>query len=175
MASSSSVAASSAASSSASNWGAGAAVFGALGGAYTQAGAQQMQGDYQQMQAETNARLSEMQAADALKRGDETASELRKKAKQVQGAQRASFAAQGISLDKGSALQLQEETDKLSELDSMTIRNNAWREAWGYKFNAANGRASGAFAASAGRYSANSTLLAGGLQAANDYIKAKKG
>lgn len=139
----------------------------ALNQANEQAKAYQAQGRYQKAMAETNAMYADLQAKDAIARGDKTAEALKKRGKQVIGEQRASFGAQGIVVDSGSALELQQDTAVLSEIDAMTARNNAWREAWGYRAEAAQASASGQFAQLTARANSGNTLLTGGLQAAN--------
>ncbi len=52
-------------------------------------------------------------------------------------------------------------------MDALTVKNNAWREAWGYKAQARSYRTQGALSRLASRNEANSTLLTGGLQAVN--------
>ena len=49
----------------------------------------------------------------------------------------------------------------------MTIENNAWREAWGYKVQAVSGQGQAAQTRLAANNVMDNTLLTGGLQAAN--------
>jgi hypothetical protein len=138
-----------------------------LGSAFAQSGAYQLQGDYQKQQSEINAQLAEYEADDAIKRGDKSAKALRTQIKGLVGAQRASFAAQGIALDSGSALDVQADTSKLGALDVLTLKNNALREAFGYKTQAISDNARGNFAGLAADMNSRSTLLTGGLNAVN--------
>ncbi len=137
----------------------------ALGGAYSSAQAQRAQGEFQRSQYELNARYSELQAKDAERRGTLAANRKRLEGRQVQGAQRAALAAQGLDVNSGTAAIVQGETQTLSELDAITIKNNAFREAWGHRVSAITDRSRGRFASMAGRYGARNTLLTGGLQA----------
>lgn len=137
-----------------------------VGQAYSQAKAIKAQGKYQEQIALGNSRLSEFFAADSLKRGDTEAEFVKKRGNQIVGAQRASFAAQGIEVDSGTAMAVQEETTKMAELDALTVKNNAWREAWGFKVEASNASFSGRFAALGARNEGRSTLLTGGINAA---------
>ncbi|MBA3755528.1 MAG: hypothetical protein H0X02_04580 [Nitrosomonas sp.] len=130
-----------------------------------QSQAQEAQGDYTRQQMETNADLAEMNAADTIKRGDQAANVKKTQAKGVVGAQRAALAAQGLDLSDGSAAEIQAETAELGELDAMSIKNDAWRQAWGYRVEASNSRAGGQWAQMAGRNSARNTMLAGGISA----------
>ncbi len=127
-----------------------------------------------------NAAISRIQANDAVDRGEFEADQQRLKTRAAIGTQRAGFAGNGVDVNSGSAALVQDDTAALGELDALTIRNNAAREAWGYNVQAdqyiqAAGNAkksannaimgglvsTGAKAAStyAGGYSGNSSLL----------------
>lgn len=142
---------------------------GSLASAGMQASALGDQGEQQKFLFDINSRLSTMQSDDALRRGDEAAGEVIRKASQVRGSQRAAYAAQGIDVDSGSAALLQDESDTAGRVDAVTIRNNAWREAWGYKVEAAQASASGQFAKRAADTAATATLITGGLKAAGSF------
>jgi hypothetical protein len=133
--------------------------------AYAQTQALKAQGDYQKNQSEINARFRRLLAKDALKRGDEAAEEVRKKGEQVVGSQRAAAAAQGIDVNSDTALDLQVETDEAVASDMRKIRNNAWRESWGFETEANNLISQGNMAVLSSRNMASATLLTGGLQA----------
>lgn len=96
----------------------------------------------QQAQAESRAKWDaaqfrikqsflEMKAEEALYLGDKEAQEYRKKVSKFKGQQRATLAAQGISVDSGTAADLQQETADQGALDVLTIKNNAFKEAFG--------------------------------------------
>jgi hypothetical protein len=131
----------------------------------SQSGAVRSQGLFQKQQSDMNARISEMRATDAIERGNAAASAKIKQGKQVIGAQRAALAAQGIDIGVGSALEIQYDTKRIAEMDAITIKNNAWQEAWGYKVQALNDTASGNFQNSAANFASNNMLLTGGLNA----------
>jgi len=122
---------------------------------------------YSERMAGVNERLSNMQAEDAEKRGEVEAGNVLKRANQIKGSQRAGFAAQGIAVDSGSAQDVQTETAEMGALDALTVRNNAQREAWGYRVQGAQGRASAEMDAMGKRNTAGATLLTGGIQAAD--------
>lgn len=124
------------------------------------------QADYSERMSRVNKRLSDMQAEDTLDRGNTQARNVEKQGKQILGSQRANFAAQGIALDSGSAQDIQTETSEMTALDALTVRNNAAREAWGIRFQGAQGVANANLQASGMRNQAGSTLLTGGLRAA---------
>jgi hypothetical protein len=140
-------------------------------GAYTMfsgvsdAAAKSEQAHHELTMAEQNARFSELQEADAKDRGVRDAARVRGRVRQVRGSQRAALAAQGIDINSGSARDVQTDTETLGALDELTVRNNAWREAWGYKTQALNYRMEGQMAYKAGQSAANKSLLTGGLKA----------
>ncbi len=136
------------------------------GSSYQQASAYESEGNYQKSIANINARFSKLNAQDAIKRGGKEAEQLKKQAKQLIGTQRVNLAAQGIDVESGSALDVQTDTAELAEIDAMTIRNNAWKEAWGYRVQAMNETFSGKYAQLSAQNKSRNTLLAGGLQAA---------
>lgn len=136
-----------------------------LASGFAQSQAIRAQADYEQQQANTNARLAELNAEQTLKKGEKEAQAHKRKVSGLIGAQRAALAGQGVDIGTGSALAVQEETAVQGVVDEATIRNNAYREAWGLKFQAEEYRSKGRFAQISGRASARSTLLTGGLQA----------
>lgn len=144
-----------------------AQAFTSLAGAYIQGRAERTRADYEAMVAEHNMRLAQLQSEDALRRGSKAANKVRQEGLKVVGAQRAATAAQGIKVDDGTAADLQAETQYLSELDAMTVQNNAWREAWGFKAQAADQQSKATFGEMAGDARANAMILTGGLQAAD--------
>ena len=150
-----------------------ASVLGAAQVSHQRAGVARAQGDYASGVSDINAGLADAQAADATRRGAVNESRFRSGTKQLIGAQRAAAGSSGIDANSGSALDVQSDSARLGELDALTIRNNAAREAWGYSVQAANERTQGAMAKAAGENEASaknaeaySTLLTG---AANIY------
>ena len=137
------------------------------------AAAAQQQGDYAASIYSQNAELADAQAADAIARGKESELRSRQGTQQVIGAQRAGLAASGVDISTGSAVDVQAEAARVGELDALTIRNNARREAYGFQVQAAQDRAQAVMAHAAGANTAQSlrnqsygTLLTG---AANTY------
>lgn len=101
------------------------------------------QGEAEQRAAESEAQLSEynaqvaaLQAKDALERGVEEAGKFRAQVRGLIGSQRAGFASGNIDVGVGSAVDVQADTARLGELDALTIKTNAAREAWGYQVQA---------------------------------------
>lgn len=137
-----------------------------------QAGAARMKADYDKSVADSNAKLADYQAEDAIQRGDKESSKLNKAVSGLVGNQRANFAAQGIDVGTGSASEVQRDTKFLGALDYLKIKTNAAREAFGYKVQAANYTSAGQFAYAAGQNEANNTILTGGLSALGSGIMA---
>ena len=98
-------------------------------------------GDSQQLGAKAtadqqNQRIAEIQAADALQRGAYHAGQIRMRAGQIVGQQRAAYGASGVDANTGSAARVQVATRAMGELDAQTAQNNAARQAWGYNVTA---------------------------------------
>lgn len=138
---------------------------GSVVGANDEAKAIQEQGRYQAEGLRTNARLSDMQAEDARRRGEADVSTRRTQVRQVAGSQRAALAAQGVDIASGSAADVVADTETQGELDTLTLRNNAWREAWGFKVQANDQRKKAMLAERGAAQAAGTTLLTGGLKA----------
>ncbi len=137
-----------------------------------QAQAIKLQGAYQKQQADANARLAMIRADDASRAGDLKAGAARRKGSAILGAQRVAAAAQGVDINSGSAADLQLETDQMSEIDVNQIKNNAWREAWGYQVQANDLIAQGNMAATSAKYNARATVLTGNINAAASFMQA---
>ncbi len=133
--------------------------------AHEQAEAQRAQADFTARQFEQNQKLADIEATDAIRRGDRNASLAGVQARQHIGAQRAAAAASGVDANFGSALDIQADTAEMGAMNQVTIKNNAWREAWGYKIQALNASSSAGFARMAGDNQSRNTLLTGGMNA----------
>ena len=112
-------------------------VSGALG-ASRQSEATQQAYNYQAAVNKNNAQVAEWQAQDALQRGTKAEQAQRLKVAQLKSSQRAGFAARGVALDEGSPLAILQDTDMMGEMDALTIRDNAEKEAWGARMQGAN-------------------------------------
>lgn len=126
-------------------------------------------GNYANAIARQNARNLTSAARDAVDRGEVASGRQGQETRRLMGAQRAAGAASGIDLSSGSALDILVATAGIGEQDAQTIRNNAAREAWGYRTQAAEQVAQGKLAKRQGLFGAGSTLLTGlssaGMQA----------
>lgn len=112
---------------------------------------------------EMNATLSERRAKDALERGAVEEQRKRQQVAQLRGQQTVAMAANGVDLSFGSPLGMLIDTAALGELDALTIRTNANREAYDFKVDAVNKRAGASMSrASADNAITGSYLNAGG-------------
>lgn len=125
---------------------------------------QKKQGELDEKTAEANARLANYQADDAVVRGNKEEERFRRQLAGFMGTQRNAIASRNVELS-GSALRLLEDSAQLGEEDAMTIRNEAAREAWGYRHQANESSRYGKQARSNANMAATGSLLTGGAQA----------
>lgn len=90
--------------------------------------------------AEFNAAVADLQAKDAVTKGEQDANRFRQRVKLMIGEQRAGFAAGNVDVGFGSAVDVQADTALQGELDALTLKTNAAREAWGYRVEAVDYR-----------------------------------
>jgi len=147
-------------------------------GQYQQGKAQQAQYDYQAQVNDNNRKIAEWQAQDAIDRGEIEEKQHRIKVSQLAGRQRSVLASNNVEVDSGSALDVLGDTAELGELDALTIRSNAEREAYGYRVSAMNqgaeaglNRTAGANARVSGNYGTMTSLLSGGNTLADKWYK----
>ncbi len=133
-----------------------------------QAAGQIGQGKQDEATAETNRRLAEAQANDALLRGTKDEARYRRVIAQVAGQQRADFGARNVAVS-GTPLDILSDTAKIGEEDALTIRNNAAREAWGYRNQASEASRWGANQRANSQGAAIGTLLTSGGRAYRDW------
>lgn len=149
------------------------AVLGGLqlaGGIYQSQGIREM-GKWEEQQNNFNARMADIQAKDALRRGEKDVSLIRRSAKQTIGSQRVATAGQGVLVDVGTPGDLVDDTRKLSEEDIQTARNNAWRESFGYKTQSVNYRNQARMSRLAAKNQAWNTLISAGLGAGSSFVQ----
>ncbi|QND53459.1 hypothetical protein HB779_17360 [Phyllobacterium sp. 628] len=121
---------------------------------------------YNAQVADMNAQLSDRRAKDALERGAQEEQKKRQEVARINGAQTAAMAANGVDLTFGSPLDTLVDTATLGELDALTIRTNANREAYDYRVDAVNKRAG----ATLNRMEAKSAVAGGYLGAAGTVL-----
>ena len=95
-----------------------------------QAAAQRQQAAYQARVAENNAITANRLADDSLQRGQIEEQRSRQQTRALQGRQVAALTASGVDVASGSALDIVSDTAAVGEIDALTIRDNAAREAW---------------------------------------------
>ena len=95
--------------------------------------AQQRAAEKQADLTDYNAAVATLQATDAVERGKIEADKFRSRTRVLIGEQRVGFAAGNIDVGYGSAVDVQADAAFLGELDALTLRTNAAREAWGYR------------------------------------------
>ena len=129
-----------------------------------------------------NARLADRQARDAIERGQLEEQRKRTEVARLKGAQTAAMAANGVDLTFGSPLDTLVDTAVAGELDALTIRSNAYREAYDHKVDATNRRAgaqlsrmAASSAETGGWLNAAGTILGGGAKAYGDYKRSSIG
>jgi hypothetical protein len=128
--------------------------------------------NYQRHMTNLNKYFSERSAEDALERGGRAVSDVRKKERQVIGEQRAAMAAQGVNVSDASSVGLLDETKSAAAFEALTVENNAWREAWGYKVQGFEASMKGQLMDLASDQEARETLTTGGMQFVDSLIKA---
>lgn len=136
------------------------------------------QAQYSATISRRNAVMAERAAVDALDKGTRDEASIRMQYKQLKGRQRAAFAANGVVVDQGSALDIVMDTVALGEYDAITTRNNAAKEAFnlreqGDQFNsqAWMQTLAGRDAQTAGYIGAGSTLLSGASTVADKWYQ----
>jgi hypothetical protein len=107
------------------------------GNAAKQAGIHEREASESQAElSDYNAAIADLQATDAIARGVEEENRFRTSVRGMIGTQRAGIAAGNVDVGFGSAVDVQADAAFLGELDALTIRTNAAREAWGYNVQA---------------------------------------
>lgn len=134
-------------------------------GTLLQGGAKRNQRDYAATLYDANAGVARLQAEDAITRGKADENLSRIATKGLIGRQRAAMGAQGVDINRDSALDVVEDAAAMGELEAMTIRNNAAMEAWGYKVQAAGFGGQAGLQRAAGRTEFSGSVLTAGLRA----------
>ncbi|NIF51403.1 hypothetical protein [Burkholderia sp. Ax-1724] len=145
-------------------------------GAIKQGQAASAASDYQAQVARNNQIVSNAYAKQAQSDGENQVAAKQAQTSQMIGAERAAMAANGVDLDSGSALRIQGDTAKLGDVDAMTIRNNAARQAYGYQLQglsysqqAGLDEASASNAKTAGYLGAFSSIVSGASSVAGKW------
>lgn len=129
------------------------------------------QGQVAKQTGRNNAIMAEYAAQDALRRGEQEAQAVQRKAAQLKGSQRALMAAKGLDLSSGTPADLIDSTDFFAENDANTARFNARKDAWSARAGGANAMAQGKAAASQATLAAAGTLLSTGGSVADKWYQ----
>lgn len=126
--------------------------------AYAQSRGAREQASYQKAVNANNAVMSEYAAADAEKRGEEAVKDQARQITSFRSNQQAVLASRGLDITTGSPLDILESSAYYGGVDQARTRENAQREAWGYRVEGQN--YTGASAMYGAQRDANSPLLA---------------
>ena len=134
--------------------------FAQMAGAQQQAQANAAAANYQAQVARNNQIVAEQNAEYALQVGQTQEQAKRQQTAQLEGRIRSAAGASGVDPNFGSPVRLQESAAQVGELDALTIRNNAQRQAYGFRVQGMD------YAAEAGldTMRAQNALTAGNLQ-----------
>ena len=137
-------------------------------GSLQQGQAAKAQANYQAQVSRNNAKIAEWQAQDAEQRGLEQEREHRRNVQRLMGSQQAAIGGSGFEIGDITSQDLLSDTAMMGEADAWTIKNNAAREAWGYRVQGSNfsteaemNKVAGKRAARAGIMQAGTDLLSG--------------
>lgn len=137
--------------------------------------------DYQAGVAQLNKQIAEQNRDYAVQTGEREASIYGMKARQQAGAIRARQGGSGLSVNFGSAVDVQESQAEIAKLDLATIRRNAARTAYGYTVEATQDEAqsqifkmAGANARRAGSINAAASLISGAGSVSSKWLQAKQ-
>lgn len=133
--------------------------YAAIVGAMLSAAGMYQQGQNASKMANYNADLAKVKADDALSAGAIAEDRQRQKVRQIEGAQTAAMGASGAVVGSGSFGDILDQTATYGELDALTIRANAQKQAWGLNSQGSADRLQGALAANQGGVNAVGTLL----------------
>ena len=140
-----------------------------LWGSHKEAQAQKDAGRYNAKIYRMNASIKRKMAQDSLKRGDTAEAWHRMDVADVKADQRARMLAGGQTIT-GSNSRILDDTAFFGELDALTIRQNAAREAWGHETEAKNYGMQAELAEKGGQSAANATIITGASQAAGTWF-----
>jgi hypothetical protein len=131
--------------------------------------AQAAQARTQEKLLDRQADVGKAQADDALARGARTADRYADSLRQFEGQQRSAMAAGGGVLNSGSNDAMLSQTEKIGQMDLLTIQHNAALEAWGYKNQSDTSSYQAKLTRTKADYDAMGSILTGGSQAYGIY------
>lgn len=146
-----------------------------VGSSVMAAGSSYQQSKVAEQTARNNAKMAEVAAQDAIKRGEEEAINVQRKGAALKAAQQVSFASKGLDLSYGTAADLQDQTDFFTQQDVATTRNNARKEAWNMRARGQAQLAQGQADSLNSMYQAGGSLLGGAGAVADKWYTYTKG
>jgi hypothetical protein len=112
-----------------------------------------------QQDADYNERAARMAAADAVARGTTEAGYARMAGSRLAATQQVAFASGGVDATVGTPADTIGASRAMSEMDALTLANNAAREAWGFEEEAKHIKRQGKYGAQAASNKAAGTVL----------------
>ncbi|EOG9916790.1 hypothetical protein ACLMR0_006526 [Pseudomonas aeruginosa] len=146
-----------------------AAAAASVGGGILSAYSQIQQGKYAVRTANRQQAYLNRQARQVLDQGEFEDAQLYEQGRQIVGAQRAGFAANGVDVNSGSASRVQESTMNQVAMDAEQVRRNAFNQAFGIVTQGNEGVRQARADYRTRRLNAFSSLLTGGSQAYGNY------
>lgn len=140
-------------------------------GAKMQADAGEAQSEWSARQNDFNSAMVATQRREVEQKGDADAQLRMRDTKAMLGEQKASLAANGIDVGSEVSMNLQEDTLRRGREDVNTIKNNAWREAWGLQVKESDLKMQSGFTRAGGQLNAATTIASGGLGAASSVFR----
>lgn len=147
-------------------------------GAISSANANSAADSYRAQIEQNNATIANQNALVATKAGEARVTAQQLKTAATVGAIKNDQAASGFDVNSGSNVDVQSSAKELGELDALTIRNEAARQAYGYQTQATSDVASGALDTAkagsdqtAGLFGATGSILGAASSATNSYAR----
>jgi prolyl-tRNA editing enzyme YbaK/EbsC (Cys-tRNA(Pro) deacylase) len=138
--------------------------------------------NYQSQVSANNAIIAQQNAQYATAAGEAQVTQSQLKTAAVVGAIKTNQAASGLDVNSGSNVDVQSSAKELGELDALTIRNAAAKQAYGYQVGAYSDVASSQLqsaqsqqALTAGMYGAGTSILGGAASTSNNYLRFLQG
>lgn len=125
------------------------------------------QGEAQSAIAEMNAKFANQQATNEILVGEAQAEAFKAKAGQFQGTQKAEYAASGVDVTSGSALDVLADTRLMSDQDAQKIKDNASRRAYADEVSATGSSYQAQVISDSTKWEAAGTLLGGAARGAS--------
>lgn len=147
-------------------------------GSMTSGAANKQAAEYQSQVAQNNAKLAEQNQQWSTEAGEAATAQQQQKTRAEVGGIKAAQAASGVDVNSGSAVDVRSSAAELGELDAMTIRSNATKQAYGYGTQAQGFNQQSTLdqltaknSGVAGDIGAGTSLLSGATGAASNYAK----